>query len=147
MRNSVLISAGTALAAGVLSTVSATPVQAQSASFAGSATLINPSSLTTTVSAERVVAGGREFTAGTAFVVTPIANVGGGIGFGNGSVRISSLNLGVLNTEVPTPLSSFTAAAANALTQVVIGASGDVANNAEAIAAIIKAGAGVDGLD
>lgn len=142
MRNSILLTAGTAVVAGVLSTVSATSVQAQSASFAGSVTVINPSSTTGTVSGERVVGAGREFTATQTFLVTPNY-----LSVGIGAVGINNLSLGVLNTQNPADTSSFTAAAANALTQIVIGTTGDVANNAEAIAAIIKAGAGVDGLD
>ncbi len=134
-------------AAMVSGAVATAPVAAQNASFSGSATVINPSFFTSTVSAERVTSKGSDFAVGTDFIVTPTyGNVGTGI-FTPSTVAIDSLQLGaggVLDAAPLTPPATFTAAAADALNQAVAGTlTGDI----EAVTAIIRAGAGVDGLE
>jgi hypothetical protein len=134
-------------AAMVSGAVATAPVSAQNASFSGSATVINPSFFTSTVSAERVAPQGTDFLGGTNFTVTPTyGNVGFGI-FTPSTVAIDSLELGAggaLTTAPLTPPTTFTAAAADALNQA---AAGSLTGDIEAVTAIIRAGAGVDGLE
>ncbi len=90
---------------------------------------------------------GSDFAVGTDFIVTPTyGNVGTGI-FTPSTVAIDSLQLGAggaLEAAPLTPPATFTAAAADALNQAV---AGTLTGNIEAVTAIIRAGAGVDGLE
>ncbi|HAN45932.1 MAG TPA: hypothetical protein DCQ32_05205 [Cyanobacteria bacterium UBA8156] len=135
----------TAMVSGAVATA---PVAAQNASFSGSATVINPSFFTSTVSAERVAPRGTDFVAATNFVVTPTyGNVPGTGIFTTSTKSVNVLQLGAagaLTTGPLTPPATFTAAAAAALNTA---ASGPLTGDIEAITAIIRAGAGVDGLE
>ncbi len=132
-----------AIAAAMVSGAVATaPVAAQNASFSGSATVINPSFFTSTVSAERVAPKGADLTA-IAFTVTPTYVAVGGPLFIS-TRAIASLSLGSLSATPLTPPATFTAAAAAALNAAV---GGTLTGDIEAVTAIIRAGAGVDGLE
>ncbi|MGQ9865089.1 MAG: hypothetical protein ACUVSQ_02200, partial [Pseudanabaenaceae cyanobacterium] len=106
--------------------------------------VINPSFFTSTVSAERVAPKGSDFVSGTDFTVTPTYGNNGPF---PSTVSVNTLQLGaggLLDTSpLPTP-ASFTAAAAAALNAAV---NNPLTGDVEAVAAIIRAGAGVDGLE
>ncbi|NJK59922.1 MAG: hypothetical protein HC918_06250 [Oscillatoriales cyanobacterium SM2_1_8] len=136
-----------AIAAMVSGAVATAPASAQNASFSGSATVINPSFFTSTVSAERVAPRGTDFVAATNFTVTPTyGNVPGTGIFSTSTKSVNVLQLGVLDTGALIPTATFTAAAAAALNTAAGGAL-PAGADIEAITAIIRAGAGVDGLE
>jgi hypothetical protein len=145
---------------------SVAPAFAQSASISGSATLSTPAGFTSTVSAESVLPQGfffntapavltpADFLTGTSatlsdsqVLVAPAYNVLGT------SPVVTSLSVG--SAAAPTPVTggaSFTAAAAAVLSTLADPATSVADANTillriEGISGIIRAGAGVDGLD
>ncbi|NUN65348.1 hypothetical protein HCU40_11415 [Pseudanabaena biceps] len=174
MRLSALGLIGGALLAGTVSVASAS---AQQASISGSVTFTTPAGFTSTVSAESVLPAGFAFVPTTGSVLTPADPVAGTsatlsdaqvlvapaynlLGF---SIAATSLSVGSSVAPTASNTSSFTAAAATILTNsakaVIVGPAGAEFNdpvtgalayssaNIEFISAIIKAGAGVSGLE
>lgn len=159
MRLSSIGLIGGALLAGA---VSASPVFAD-ASISGSATFITPAGFTSTLSAETVAPANTAFiTAGPSVITPAVVTTGPSATITNSlvdvvpatqllgfSVSLTSLSLGTTATLSPTPAttSTFSAAAAAVLLGSVDGTFPTATNNIEIISAIIKAGAGVNGLD
>jgi hypothetical protein len=135
------------------------------ASISGSATLVTPSGFTSTVSGESILPTGFVFqTLGA--TLTPAAQA---LPFPNPNATVSNASVIVVPTYViggatfltntlsvasaaavttVSTASSFSAAAANILTQTAAAAPGSsTLANVDFISAIIKAGAGVNGLD
>jgi hypothetical protein len=134
---------------------------AQTASASGSATLtINPTITTTiqngviqtitsggytsSVSGESVLPSGLFY--GGPLVVTPIFSSAGGASLGS---VVSSLSINPGTVGVVPANSTFNRAAAQILTNSAAAgaASGRIEQNIESISALIKAGAGINGLD
>jgi hypothetical protein len=157
---------GAVLVAGVLG---AAPAFASPASISGSATLATPAGFTTTVSGESVLPSGFIFQTAGASVITPAAVAPAGGVFnpnatlsnasvivvptysaaGGGTFVANSVAVGAAGTiTVPASNPSFSVAAAQALNNTTTAAAGStILANTEFINAIIKSGAGVNGLD
>lgn len=156
---------GGALIAGVLGAVPAfagTP-----ASISGSATLATPAGFVSTVSGESVLASGSIFnTSGSTITPATAVPVGGAFDpnaqlsqsavivvptysiAGGGTFVANSLSVGSAASVTTTGSSSFSAAAATILTNTSTALAGSrVLANTDFINAVIKSGAGVNGLD
>jgi hypothetical protein len=156
---------GGALIAGVLSAV---PAFASPASISGSSTLSTPAGFTSTVSGESILASGFIYGTGVSAItpaaVAPVAGIfnpnatlsnaavivvptyaaAGGGTFVNNAVSVGSSAA----VTIPAASPSFSVAAAQILTATSTAAGGSpLLANVEFINAIIKSGAGVNGLD
>ncbi len=141
MRLSILGSLGITMLAGICA---ATPAFATPASISGSAVVSNPSTLTTAVSGESVLGGAYAFPNGN--VIVDPTYTAAGAGFSPTALVVDTLNVSSTGALIISPSSSsFTAAAAAALVAATNGTLNPA--NLEAVSAIIRAGAGVDGLD